>query len=74
MRAILILLLMTGAAAAEPCQFGTNRPAIDTMTRNHAPGANVATCTQREVPMTRPDGSVRPMRVWSFDVKPGDRR
>ena len=78
--AILLLAALVGLAgiqetAAEPCVFGSNRPAIDTMTRRLTPGATVIACDQKTVPMVRPAGEVRPMRVWSFGVvKGGERR
>lgn len=69
MRTILILaaaLALTTAAQAEPCQFGTNRPAIDTMDRNIIPGGTTVACEQRTVTMTTPSGRERDVKMWTF--------
>lgn len=59
-------LALTTAAQADPCQFGSNRPAIDTMDRNITPGGTVVACTQRNVTVTTPSGRERDVKVWEF--------
>lgn len=69
MRAVIVtaaVLLLTTGAQAEPCQFGTNRPAIDTVDRNITPGGTVIACTQRTVTMTTPSGRQRDVQIWTF--------
>ncbi len=66
--AVLTVLAGIHESAAEPCMFGSNRPAIDTMTRHLTSGATVIACDQKAIPMVRPAGEVRPMKTWSFGV------
>lgn len=76
MRAFLILaalLLSAAAAGAEPCNWGGNRPAIDTMPRNITPGGTVIRCRQDDVVVRHPDGTSTAMKAWTFGVAKGER-
>jgi hypothetical protein len=69
MRTIMVLaaaLALTTAAQAEPCQFGSNRPAIDTMDRNITPGGTTIACIQRTVTLQTPSGRERDVKMWTF--------
>lgn len=64
--AISMTLFACGSVAAEPCVFGTNRPAIDTMKRNITPGGTVIVCEMKTVTMRTPSGNQREVKIWTF--------
>lgn len=67
--ALLIATLAATPAIAEPCVWGTNRPAIDVMTTNRIdPSAPQMRCTQTTTERVV-DGQVRTTKTWNFSVR-----
>ena len=66
--AAVLALIAATPAAAEPCQWGTNRPAIDVVKTNRIDeNAPQMRCTQTTTERVV-DGQVQTTRTWNFSI------